>query len=144
MFSKIVYNSLCITVATLLTEDKQFDFEENYNICLKAEFVFILMLITRLLFFFFFKQVNTVTDISYVPGSLRDMFEDQTVPMWLTYIFDTINIWEIFFCILGAALFKKFYRTTLDQSIKLFVFPYALGLIILMALNAFFAVQLNP
>ena len=144
LFVKIIYNSLCVTTATLLTESKQFNFEDNFNICSKAEIVFILMFITKILFFTFFIRINTVTDIAFVPGSLHNLFKDQTAPYWATYLLDTINIWEVLFCILGAALFARVYNTTTARSIRLFVVPYIMGLIILMVLNAFFAILIKP
>lgn len=63
---KILYNSAWLTTGSILNTERG-NFKANLNICLKAEYVFVVMLLVKLAVFVFFKDVNTLNDLGFIP-----------------------------------------------------------------------------
>lgn len=141
-FIKILYNSLWVTIATLLNNSK-YSFQTNFSICLKAEFIFALLLVTKVFIYIFFKQISLVEDLNYVPGSLLDLLDKQRLPKWSLYFFQTINIWELLYIFFGCLLFSIKYNTSLSKAIVYFLIPYVFGLFFLLLIATFFLFQVT-
>ncbi len=92
---KILYNSFFISTATLLSEGRGYSFSRNFNVCLKAEVVFVLMYLGKIVVLAFFKKVSTVGDINFMPLSALSLFNEALLPKWAIYPLQTINRWEL-------------------------------------------------
>ena len=139
---KICYNTLCVTTATLL-EDNVFSFKSNFNVCLKAECIFILALITKALSFLLFKKVSTLVDLSYVPFSVLSLLNPNQLPKWSLYGLQTLNVWEVLFCIFGVMLFSFAYKTSKKKAFLLFAVPYIAGLFLIIFVATFISLQFS-
>lgn len=64
---KILFNSMVLSIG-LLFSDSRTSFKSNFNVCLKAEYVFVVMLLVKFLIISFFKEVDTLQDLAYIPG----------------------------------------------------------------------------
>jgi magnesium-transporting ATPase (P-type) len=85
---KIFYNSFWITACSILNNERG-GFKGNYNICLKAEYVFVLMLLVKFICLLLFKQVDTLNDLSFIPGSVINLYSVDKIPKWLIYPLQT-------------------------------------------------------
>ena len=139
---KIVFNSFILTTGTLLSSE-EFSFSKNYNVCLKAEFVFIAMLLVKILLFSFFIKVNNLSDVSYLPGALSNLFKLGALPKWCAYPLQTINIWEILFCYVATKLFAIQYQVSMKKAFALFCTTYLLNIFILIIISIFFAISFS-
>jgi len=84
-------------MGSLLSESKVC-FKSNFNVSLKAEYVFIVMLFVKFLVLGFFKEVNTLEDLGFLPGSLANLYSLSDLPKWAVYRLQALNIWELLFC----------------------------------------------
>ena len=137
---KIIYNTTCVTVGSLLHQERG-EFESNFNICLKAEYVFVAMLLVKLAFFAFFKEVETLNDLGFIPGSLLNLFDANEVPKWAIYPLQTINIWEVWFCWVGTSLYSIQFNISKAKAAALFCIPYLIGLFIWILVVVFITLQ---
>ena len=140
LISKIAYNSFWITTGSLLNRVKG-EFIDDYNICLKAEYIFVAMLLTKFIWLIFFKEVNNLTDLSFIPGSLLNFYNVAKLPQWLIYPLQTINIWEVLFCIVGTSMYSIQYNVSKAKAAQLFCIPYLAGLFIWVLVIVFITLQ---
>jgi hypothetical protein len=140
---KVLYNTFCITTGTLISDHDIFSFSGNFNISLKAEIVFSLLQVFKIVWFAFFKEVNTVADISLIPFSMLDFIGFDKAPKWGVYMLQTLNIWELFFCMFGSLLFATYYNISVGKAMRYFCIPYMVGVSILVVLTAYFTIQFS-
>lgn len=138
---KILYNNFFVTAGSLLNS-KFGNFKENYNICLKAEYVFLLMMIIKFGCYVIYKPVNTIFDLTFIPGSVANIFSISKTPQWYTYPLQTINIWEFLFCAVGTQMFAIHHNVSKIKAAKLFCTPYLTGLFIWLLIVTFVSLQL--
>lgn len=141
-FVKVCYNSFWLTTGSILNNERG-GFKLNYNICLKAEYVFALMLLAKFIWLILFKNVNTLSDLSFIPGSLLNLYSIDKIPKWLIYPLQTLNIWEVLFCIVGTSMYSIQYNVGKLKAIQLFCVPYLFGLLFLLLLIVFITLQLT-
>ncbi|AYL97621.1 hypothetical protein [Mucilaginibacter celer] len=138
---RVFYNAAAVSTATLLENQGQYKFDDNFNICLKAELAFILMSIGKIIAFILFKKVTVLTDIGYMPLSALAFFNADTLPKWSLFALQSVNVWELLYCYIGAHLFAKNYGISVGKSIRLFVLPYLTGLLIVVLIVTFLTLQ---
>jgi hypothetical protein len=139
---KTFYNSFWITAGSILNNERG-GFKSNYNICLKAEYVFMLMLLVKFIWLLTFKQVNTLNDLSFIPGAVINVYSIDKIPKWLIYPLQTLNIWELMFCIVGTTMYSTQYNVSKVKAMQLFCIPYLFGLLFLLLLIVFITLQLT-
>ncbi len=139
---KVLYNSFWLTTGSLL-HDNRGKFKNNYNVCLKAEYVFIIMGFVKFLWLVAFKKVNSLTDLGFVPGSIINLFKENEIPIWLTYPLQTLNIWEVLFCIVGTSMYSIQFNVSKAKAAQLFCVPYLIGLFIWVLIVSFLTLQLT-
>jgi hypothetical protein len=100
---KITYNSFFLTVGSLF-KNRFGSFESNFNVCLKAEIIFALMQLTRILFLTFSRSINTLKDINIVPFSLQSVFYHLNNPKWIIYPMQLCNVFEVAYICFVARL----------------------------------------
>jgi hypothetical protein len=139
---KILYNSAWLTTGSLLNTERG-NFKANFNICLKAEYVFVAMLIVKFALLVFVKEVNTLNDLNFVPLSLANLLNVDKIPKWAIYPLQTINIWELWFCWVGTSLYSRQFNISKAKAAALFCIPYLTGLFIWVLVVVFITLQLT-
>jgi hypothetical protein len=139
---KIAYNTFWLTIFLFFSNNKV-SFKNNFNICLKAEYVFVIMLFVKFIFLLFVKPVTNLSDLNFVPGSLITLFPENNLPKWLLYPLQTINIWEILFCSAGSLMLAVKYQVSMKKAVKSFCIPYLTGLFFWMLIVIFFTLQFS-
>ncbi len=140
---KVMYNSLWITTGTLLKDDSSYTYEHNFTICLKAELIFVIMLVFRIGALLLYNTVNVINDINFIPGSIINFFNSEELPKWSIYPLKTLNVWEVLYCYLGTKLFAYKYNISVRSAAYLFCIPYVLGLFFLILVYMFLIFQLS-
>lgn len=129
LYIKILYNTAAIMCATILSTNK-ISFNDHYNVCLKAEFVFVAMLIVKFACLVLFMEIETLQDLGFMPGSLANLYDLDNVPKWLIYPLQTVNIWEVLFCWVGTMLYTVHFDVDKTTAFKRFCLPYLTGLFV--------------
>ena len=133
---KVLYNSFILITGTLLV-DRNFRFPDLFNVCLKAEMVFLLMFVGKIITLNFFKHIDVTGDINFIPVSLANFFTTTSLPKWLIYPMQTFNIWEVLYCIVGSCLFAAQFDMPRKKAALLFCGSYISGLLIIMVISIF-------
>lgn len=139
---KILYNTFWITTGSLLNNERS-SFIPNYNICLKAEYVFVLMLIVKFSCLVIYKPVNTLYDLAFIPGSLANLLPTTTTPQWYQYPLQTANIWEVLYCFVGTSMYSIQHNVNKSKAAALFCIPYLIGLVIWVLIVVFITLQFS-
>jgi len=140
LYVRVLYNSFWVSIGSLLSE-KRGSVKDNYNVCLKAEYVFVGMLFVRFIWLLFFKNVNNLTDLNSFPGSVLNLYDIEKIPIWLIYPLQTVNIWEVLFCIVGTSMYSIQYNVSKAKAAQLFCIPYLAGLFIWVLVIVFITLQ---
>src|SRR5690606_10487756 len=79
-----------------------------WNIVLKAEFLFLLVGVLKIIWFYFFRTNYTLEDIEYFyPLSMLNIVGYKNVEPWYIYPLQTLNVFEMFYWIILALLIDK-------------------------------------
>ncbi|WP_460684232.1 hypothetical protein [Niabella aquatica] len=138
----MLYNTCVVTTGSLLS-DSRAGFKSNFNVCLKAEYVFVIMLFVKFLVLGFFKEVNTLDDLSFMPGSLANLYKVSELPKWAVYPLQTLNLWELLFCWAGTELYALQFGISKSAAVQRFCIPYLTGLFIWVLVVVFITLQLS-
>lgn len=139
---KIFYNAFLILTGSILYDSKG-DFRATANVLLKAEYVFVIMLFVKFLVLGFFKEVNILDDLSFVPGSLASLYKVSELPKWAVYPLQTLNIWEVLFCWVGTTLYALQFDVPKAMAFQRFCVPYLIGLFIWVLVVVFITLQFS-
>jgi hypothetical protein len=138
---RVFYNAAAVSTATLLENQGIYKFDDNFNICLKAEMAFIMMSIGKVAAFILFKKITVLNDIGYMPLSALALFNANELPKWSLFALQSVNVWELLYCYIGVRLFAKNYNVSKGKAIRLFVLPYLTGLFIIILIITFLTLQ---
>lgn len=139
---KIAYVSFCLTTASLLNIEEG-NYKANFNVSLKADYIFIVMMLVRFTWLFFFKEINTLTDLGYIPGSILNLFNIDKIPKWIIYPLQTCNIWEVLYCLIGTSMYSIQFGVSKTIAAKQFCIPYLIGLFIWILVVVFLTLQFS-
>ena len=139
---KIVYVSFCLTTASLINVEKG-NFTANFNVSLKADYIFIIVILVRFIWLFFFKEINNLTDLGYIPGSFLNLFNIENIPKWVIYPLQICNIWEVLYCLIGTSMYSIQFGVSKTVAAKQFCIPYLIGLFIWVLIVVFVTLQFS-
>jgi len=115
-----------ISLITLLLElgvffyDKlpEIKYKKLFNIVVKAEFIFLLVIVTKTLWFYFFKTDYTLEDLQYFyPFSALNIVGYQNVSPWFVYSLQVLNAFELIYWFLLAYMLSKELKTDFDTGL---------------------------
>jgi len=139
---QISYNTLFIGAFSYLILNR-IEMKKIFNVCLKAEIVFLVMLLAKVLFLQFFVNIHTVYDLNFIPLSLLNLFSSAHIPLWLNYPLQTINIWEVLFVLLASFYFSVAYDIPFKKGLTVIGIGYASGLFIWLLVVLFIQLQFS-
>lgn len=133
---EILLTAICINTGTLLLKI-QLSFKDILEVVVKAFFVFSL---TRIIFIlaFFFINVERVEDLNVVSfWSLSDWIDLTSLPTWVIYPLQYINVFQMAFVLLLAYGLNMLKVRGFNRWIGLVLSTYGIGLIILILMISF-------
>ncbi|MGB8194410.1 MAG: hypothetical protein WCF67_20940 [Chitinophagaceae bacterium] len=127
--------------AGLYMSDIELPFKDVFKIVLIAELV---PFLTSLIQFIYFLStgVNSFDQInSFAPLSLMSLFQDGSVPSYITYPLQLINVFELVYWVLLAVSLNLYLGKTFFKTFRLVASSYGLAFLLWLLLVVFIQVQ---
>ena len=110
--------------------EKKINYYKLFAIVTKAEFVFIIVMAIKLLWFIS-KDNYTLEDVSnFYPLSALTLLGNEGLEPWFVYPFQTLNLFELAYWIILAWLLGKEIQSTTDKALKIVASSYGSALLI--------------
>jgi len=137
-FFKCSLIAMCLGLGCFITTN-EFAFKRAFRISVTAEFIFLLPVIIKLLWFLFIQTDYRVQDIQYFyPMSLLQIFTPKSLEPWLIYPLQVLNIFElIYWIVLAYLLTKELPELDMNRSMTVVMASYGTGLVIWVAFVMF-------
>lgn len=111
--------------------DKEIKYKTVFNIVVKAEFVFLLVIVFKTVWFYVFQQDYGLNDLqNFYPLSALNITGYNGLETWFIYPFQVLNLFEIaYWFILAYSLGKKLHIKT-EKSLNIIASSYGVSLVI--------------
>lgn len=111
--------------------NKEIKYKKLFNIVVKAEFIFLLVIVFKTIWFYFFKTDYTFEDLQYsYPLSALSIVGYEGIKSWLIYPFQVLNLFEVAYWFILAYLLGKELGEDKDKSLSIVLSSYGTGLLI--------------
>lgn len=141
---KITLASFCLFTGLQFTSHT-LPFRTVFKVALFAEIAFAANTLLRLFLLSFFREINTFEELqSFAPLSLFSLLNASTVPPYLQYPLQTLNLFELIYCLLLAGGLWFFLKQPLRKMMGLVLASYGLGLLCWIVCVVFLHTYLTP
>ncbi|MEO6175532.1 MAG: hypothetical protein ABIP27_10320 [Flavobacterium circumlabens] len=122
--------------------DKDLRFTNLWNIVLKAEFIFLLVPIFKIIWFYFFQTNYNLQDIqNFYPLSALNIVGYKDLETWFVYPFQTLNLFELVYIIYLGYQIGQLTSTNTDRGLKLVAYSYVPALLLWVVTIMFFTLN---
>ncbi len=122
--------------------NKDLNYKILWNIVIKAEFIFLLVPVFKIIWFYFFQPNYDLNDIqNFYPLSALNIIGYQGLESWLIYPFQVLNVFELFYIIYLANQLGKATKTDTDYGLKIVSISYMPGLFLWITIVMFFTLN---
>lgn len=126
----------------LFLSNKDLKFNTILNFVLKAEFIFLLVPIFKIIWFSFFQTNYNLEDIQYFyPLSALNITGYKGLETWFIYAFQVFNLFELFYIIFLGFEIGKLTHTNTDYGLKIVSLSYVPGLLLWVTVVMFFTLN---
>jgi hypothetical protein len=141
---KITIVSFCLLTGLLLTS-RNLPFAALLKIVLFAESAFATGTLLKLLLLAFSRNINSLGQLeNFAPLSLFSFMKASSVPAWLSYPLQTIDIFQVAYLLLLTAGLRFFLKESFRNMLLLVLGSYGLGLLCCMIAFAFLSISFTP
>lgn len=124
--------------------DKEIKYKRLFNIVVKAEFIFLLVILTKTAWFYFFQQNYTLEDLQYFyPFSALTVIGYEGLPAWFIYPLQVVNIFEAAYWFILAYLIGKELKINTEKGLGIVASSYGTGLVIWVVGVMFFTLNMS-
>lgn len=110
---------------------KEIKYKKLFNIVVKAEFIFLLVIIVKTAWFYFFQTNYSLEDLQYFyPLSALNIIGYEGLQPWFVYPFQVLNLFELAYWFILAYLLGKELESTTDKGLSIVASSYGVGLLI--------------
>ena len=121
----------------------QWKFNSFFYIVIQAELIQLLPLLVRLIWFLFFQTNYSFNDVqAFYPLSVFNLIEDKTATPYLSYLFQTLNLFELLYWIALAYGISQIVKMPVNETFGLVAASYGSGLLIWIMCIMFLTVSL--
>ncbi len=100
-------------------------FKQLWSVALKAEFVFLLVGIAKIVWFYFFQTDYTLEDIQFFyPLSALNIVGYKGLEAWYIYPFQVLNLFEVAYIFILAHYIGKLTQTNHDKGLTIVTASY--------------------
>lgn len=111
--------------------NKEITYKQLFNIVVKAEFVFLLVIIFKTLWFYVFQQDYTLEDLQYFyPLSAINITGYEGLQPWFVYPLQVLNLFELAYWGILAYLLGKTLKISTNKGLSIVAGSYGVGLLI--------------
>lgn len=123
---RILYTAFCFQLGNLFQE-KNWNFEELFNISLKADIMIVFNQIFGFYYFAISGDYNTIEDLGVNFFSVLRLVGKENIPDWLVFAYNSINIFEFLYVFILILLIHKSLKLSIVKSIIFVLFTYCIG-----------------
>lgn len=119
-------------------------FKALWEIAIKAEFIFLLVSVCKLIWFYFFQTNFILEDIQYFyPLSSLNILDYHLLDPWLIYPLQTLNFFEFAYIILLSFQIGNLTKTNTDTGLKIVASSYVPALLLWVTVVMFFTLNFS-
>lgn len=124
--------------------NKKIKYKKLFNIVVKAEFIFLLVIIVKTVWFYFFKTDYSLEDLQYFyPLSAINIVGYEDLDPWWIYPLQVFNLFELAYWFILAYLLGKAIQVTTDKGVQIVASSYGVGLLIWVVGIMFFTLNMS-
>lgn len=137
IFIKVHLITICLSIGSFLF-DRKAKYKDILNIVLKADFLFLGVIVIKILWFSIIQTNYTFEDIqAFYPLSLSNLFKPDEIESWLLYPLQLVNLFEVVYWFLLAFGISKIIEGKFWKSFEMVIASYGTGLLIWIAFVVF-------
>lgn len=139
-FVKISFVVSCLSLGYFFS-DNQFKFNAFFRIAILTEFIFLLPILLKILWFLFVQTDYDFNDLQqFYALSLLSVFDIETLPKYFIYPLQTLNIFEVAYWFLLAYGVADVTGFSFKRSFGLVASSYGVGLVLWVVLVMFLTI----
>lgn len=143
LIKTIIISCTIYTVVFFFNKEK-IAFKNILNIIIKAEFIFLLIPILKIIWFYFFQTNYTLEDIQYFyPLSALNIIGYAGLEPWLIYPLQILNLFELAYIIYLAYEIGKLTNTNTDNGFKIMMYSYVPTLLLWVCVVMFLTLSMS-
>ncbi len=145
LFIKTNLIAIVLNIGTFLF-NKKIPYKKLWLISIKAEFIFLLVIILKIVYFKLFQTDYSFESVQlFYPLSLVNIIDISTIDIWFLYPLQLINIFELLYLVTLIFLINKSLENTIEKSdgIKIVLSSYIPALIIWIVMIMFLTLNLT-
>lgn len=124
--------------------DKRLNYKKIFNIVVRAEYIFLLIIIIKIVWFYFFKPNFTLEDLQYFyPLSALNIVGYDGLNAWWIYPFQVLNLFELAYWFILAYLIGKELKIATDKGLSIVASSYGVALLIWVVGFMFFTLNVS-
>jgi hypothetical protein len=113
---------------------KEIKYRKLFNIVVKAEFIFLLVIVFKTSWFYFFKTDYNLENLQYFyPLSAINIVGYQSLDIWFIYPLQILNLFEVAYWFILAYLIGKEINETTEKGFSIVASSYGVSLLIWVA-----------
>lgn len=126
----------------LFLSSKETKYNQLWNATIKAEFIFLLVPIFKIIWFYFFQTNYNLNDIqNFYPLSALNIVGYKSLESWFIYPFQVLNLFELFYIIYLAFQIGNLTETNADYGLKIVGLSYVPSLLLWVTTVMFFTLN---
>lgn len=134
--------AIVLYIGTYFFSQKEVVYKSLWTIVIKAEFVFLLVGIAKIIWFSFFQTKYNFEDIQYFyPLSALNIIGYKELETWFIYPFQTFSLFELTYWLILAYLIGKETETNMDKGLKIVAYSYGPTLLLWITTIMFFTLN---
>lgn len=123
---------------------KEIKYKKLFNIVVKAEFVFLLVIVFKTAWFYFFQTDYNLEDLQYFyPLSALNIVGYDGLQPWFIYPFQVLNLFELAYWFILAYLLGKELNESRDKGFLIVASSYGVSLLIWVVGVMFFTLNMS-
>jgi len=137
--------AFCLSIGLFFVTDR-FEFKKLFGMAAVAEFVFLIPVVGKLLWFLFVQTDYTLEDLQlFYPLSALSIFDYHAVQPWLLYPLQVLNVFElIYWVVLAFGVARVMPQRDVNRAIGVVASSYGTGLVIWVAVVMFLTLTYAP
>ena len=140
---KVIIIALVLDLG-LFIYNRDLKFKTLFSIVLKAEYIFLFVIIFKTIWFLIFQPDFTLEDLQYFyPLSLLNIIGYEGMQPWFIYPFQILNLFELAYWFILAYLIGKEINSTTDKGFSIVASSYGVGLLIWVIGVMFFTLNMS-
>lgn len=124
--------------------ERDLSYKKLFNIVIKAEFIFLLVIACKTLWFYMFQTNYTLEDLQYFyPLSAINITGYENLKPWFVYPLQVLNLFEVAYWLVLAYLLGKEFKEDIYKGLTVVASSYGVGLVIWVVAVMFFTLNMS-